>query len=204
MLSYILGESPWEVYNKPFIQSYGIIAGGSFFIPKSGGASLDSNKEWVANRDSDGIVYCFADGTTQTICLDDYLRINPEYTAEDFYKIKELSDTLFLEQKQADHIYGSKKSDTDFETAAAMLPSPEPEPSITVLCREQRRIAIRAAKTLLHSGKLSPVQKRRFIAYFFCSKSVSEIARTEKVNRSSIWRGLSAAVAYLQHGELAR
>lgn len=165
---------------------------------------MDSNKEWIANRDSDGIVYCFADGTTQTICLDDYLRVNPEYTAEDFYKIKELSDTLFLEQKQADHTYGIKKSDTDFETVAAMLPAPEPEPSITVLYREQRRIAIHAAKTLLRSGKLSSIQKRRFIAYFFCGKSISEIARHEKVNRSSIWRGLHAMTMQLQHRELVR
>ena len=69
---------------------------------------MDSNKEWIANRDSDGIVYCFADGTTQTICLDDYLRINPEYTAEDFYKIKELSDTLFLSKNRQTIFTGAK------------------------------------------------------------------------------------------------
>ena len=165
---------------------------------------MDSNKEWIANRDSDGIVYCFADGTTQTICLDDYLRVNPEYTAEDFYKIKELSDTLFLEQKQADHTYAIKKTDTDFETVAAMLPAPEPEPSMAVLYREQRRMAIRAAKTLLRSGKLSPTQKQRFIAYFFCGKSISEIARNEKTYRMKVWRGLRSITRLLQCGELVR
>ena len=165
---------------------------------------MDSNKEWIANRDNDGIVYCFADGTTQTICLDDYLRVNPEYTAEDFYKIKKLSDTLFFEQKQADHIYGSKKSDTDFETAAAMQPSTEQEPTKTYQYREQRRIATHTAKTLLRSGKLSSIQKRRFIAYFFCGKSISEIARNEKTYRMKVWRGLRSITRLLQCGELVR
>ncbi len=30
--------------------------------------------EWAVNRESDGIVYCFADGTTQVVRLEDYLR----------------------------------------------------------------------------------------------------------------------------------
>ena len=53
---------------------------------------MNSKNEWAANRDSEGIVYCFADGTTQVIRLEDYLLENPEYTAEDFRRIKEASD----------------------------------------------------------------------------------------------------------------
>ena len=89
---------------------------------------MNSKNEWAANRDSEGIVYCFADGTTQVIRLEDYLLENPEYTAEDFRRIKEASDDLYYERFQSDVLYGNKTSDTDFDTIAAMLPAPDPEP----------------------------------------------------------------------------
>ena len=152
---------------------------------------MNSKNEWAANRDSEGIVYCFADGTTQVIRLEDYLLENPEYTAED----------LYYERFQSDVLYGNKTSDTDFDTIAAMLPAPDPEPCLKVVHREQRRLAVRAALTLLHSGTLSPVQRKRFIAYFLHGKSVSEIARKERVNRSSIWRGLHRIAGQLQKAE---
>ena len=162
---------------------------------------MNSKNEWAANRDSEGIVYCFADGTTQVIRLVDYLLENPEYTAEDFRRIKEASDDLYYERFQSDVLYGNKTSDTDFDTIAAMLPAPDPEPCLKVVHREQRRLAVRAALTLLHSGTLSPVQRKRFIAYFLHGKSVSEIARKERVNRSSIWRGLHRIAGQLQKAE---
>ncbi|WP_373165052.1 RNA polymerase sigma factor [Agathobaculum sp. Marseille-P7918] len=163
---------------------------------------MNSKKEWLANRDSDGIVYCFADGTTQVIRLEDYLLENPEYTADDFNKIKLLSDELFYMQNRSDDQYSQKKSPADFDTVTAMIPASEPEPCIAVLRREQRKIAIRAALFLLRSGKLSLRQRRRFVAYFLHGKSVSEIARTEAVNRSSVWRGLHKITAQLQSAEL--
>ena len=84
--------------------------------------------EWAVNRESDGIVYCFADGTTQVVRLEDYLRENPEYTAEDFRQIKELSDGMFFEQHQTDYRYGYMKTDADFDDVAAALPASDPEP----------------------------------------------------------------------------
>ena len=121
---------------------------------------MNSKNEWAANRDSEGIVYCFADGTTQVIRLEDYLLENPEYTAEDFRRIKEASDDLYYERFQSDVLYGNKTSDTDFDTIAAMLPAPDPEPCLKVVHREQRRLAVRAALTLLHSGTLSWIHWR--------------------------------------------
>ena len=108
--------------------------------------------EWAVNRESDGIVYCFADGTTQVVRLEDYLRENPEYTAEDFRQIKELSDGMFFEQHQTDYRYGYMKTDADFDDVAAALPASDPEPCTALLQWEQRRLAVRAALLLLHSG----------------------------------------------------
>lgn len=85
-----------------------------------------------------------------------------------------------------------------------MIPASEPEPCITVLRREQRKIAVRAALFLLRSEKLSLRQRRRFVAYFLHGKSISEIARTEAVNRSSVWRGLNKIRSELRSTELVR
>lgn len=147
--------------------------------------------EWAVNRESDGIVYCFADGTTQVVRLEDYLRENPEYTAEDFRQIKEISDGIFFEQHQTDYRYGYMKTDTDFDDVASALPASDPEPCTVLLQREQRRLAVRAALLLLHSGGLTPAQKERFIDYFLRGKSIAEIAGKQSVNRTSIWRGLN-------------
>ena len=146
--------------------------------------------DWAVNKDSDGIVYCFADGTTQVVCLEDYLRENPEYTAADFRRIKEISDSMFFEQHQTDYRYSYMKTDADFDDVAAALPVSDPEPCAALLQREQRRLAVQAALLLLHSGELTPAQKERFIDYFLHGKSISEIARKNNIQRPSAWESV--------------
>lgn len=146
---------------------------------------MTSKAEWMANKHSEDIVYCFADGTTQVIRLVDYLRENPEYTAEDFRRIKEVSDGLHRAHYEADSKNGYYKADVDFDTIHIAAPE-QTEPLSTLLQRERRRLAVRAARTLLRHGRLSPAQKRRFIAYFLHGKSVAEISRNENVKHQSI------------------
>ena len=95
--------------------------------------------EWAVNRESDGIVYCFADGTTQVVRLEDYLRENLEYTAEDFRQIKEISDGMFYEHDLSSKRYERWNVDTDFDNITAALAAPDPEPCTALLQREQRR-----------------------------------------------------------------
>lgn len=146
---------------------------------------MTSKAEWMANKHSEDIVYCFADGTTQVIRLVDYLRENPEYTAEDFRRIKEVSDGLHRAHYEADSKNGYYKADVDFDTIHIAAPE-QTEPLSTLLQRERRRLAVRAARTLLRHGRLSPAQKRRFIAYFLHGESVAEISRNENVKHQSI------------------
>ncbi len=147
--------------------------------------------EWAVNKDSDGIVYCFADGTTQVVCLEDYLRENPEYTAADFRQIKEISDGMFYEHNLSSKRYDYWNVDAGFDDITATLPAPDPEPCAALLQREQRRLAVQAALLLLHSGELTPAQKERFIDYFLRGKSISEIARKNNIQRQSAWDSIS-------------
>lgn len=146
---------------------------------------MTSKAEWMANKHSEDIVYCFVDGTTQVIRLVDYLRENPEYTAEDFRRIKEVSDGLHRAHYEADSKNGYYKADVDFDTIHIAAPE-QTEPLSTLLQRERRRLAVRATRTLLRHGRLSPAQKRRFIAYFLHGESVAEISRNENVKHQSI------------------
>lgn len=64
--------------------------------------------------------------------------------------------------------------------------------------KEQLRFAFRVAARLLHSGKLTAVQRRCFIAYFIKGKTVAEIAHDEKTYRMTIWRHIRRLEAALR------
>ncbi len=55
--------------------------------------------DYAANKYSSGIVYRTANQTIE-ISLSDYLEANPDKTKQDFYKLKVLSDQIYLEQAQ--------------------------------------------------------------------------------------------------------
>lgn len=76
--------------------------------------------------------------------------------------------------------------------------SPEPGPLESLLRKEQLRFAFRVAARLLHSGKLTAVQRRCFIAYFIKGKTVAEIAHDEKTYRMTIWRHIRRLEAALR------
>ena len=156
--------------------------------------------EWAVNRESDGIVYCFADGTTQVVRLEDYLRENPEYTAEDFRQIKEISDGMFYQHDLSSKRYEHWNVDAGFDDVAAALPASDPEPCTALLQREQRRLAVRAALLLLHSGGLTPAQKERFVDYFLRGKSIAEIARKNNIQRPSAWESVHRLGELLSSG----
>lgn len=118
----------------------------------------------------------------------EYLHAHPEHSAEDFRIIKELSDELLYHDYHSDNYHGYWKADKDFSGLAALVPSPEPGPLESLLRKEQLRFAFRVAARLLHSGKLTAIQRRCFIAYFIKGKTVAEIAHDEKTYRMTIWR----------------
>ena len=157
-----------------------------------------SKEEWNANKDSTSIIYCFEDGTTKEITMAEYQRAHPEHSAEDFRIIKELSDELLYHDYHSDNYHGYWKADKDFSGLAALVPSPEPEPLESLLRKEQLRFAFRVAARLLHSGKLTAIQRRCFIAYFIKGKTVAEIAHDEKTYRMTIWRHIRRLEAALR------
>ena len=78
------------------------------------------------------------------------------------------------------------------------IASSELGPLESLLRKEQLRFAFRVAARLLHSGKLTAVQRRCFIAYFIKGKTVAEIAHDEKTYRMTIWRHIRRLEAALR------
>ena len=150
---------------------------------------LDRN-EPNASRHSEPIVYCFADGTIQSITMQDYLSAHPEHTEQDFAQIKAVSDSLQRMHDASDRKHNRCRIEEDFDFAAAFIASGDIELCDRLIRAEQRSVAWNAAARLLQAGRLTIAQRRRFIAYFLQGKSISEISKEEKVRQSVITKSI--------------
>lgn len=63
--------------------------------------------DYAVNKDREGIVYQFADGSEIEISLMEYLQVNPDKTEQDFMELKALSDDIYYEQALEDTRYGT-------------------------------------------------------------------------------------------------
>lgn len=157
------------------------------------------NSDYALNKHSKGIVYKFSDGIIETT-LTDYLRENPEKTAEDFNKLKELSDEIYYQQDRHQNrtsrldvsIYCLEQADYISIVHLAADAQWKNERSRT---QEQ---ALIAAKRLLDSGKLTATQKHRFYLYFFEGLSTRQIALQDKVHQRAVWDSLRWTIKKLK------
>lgn len=145
------------------------------------------DNHYALNKYSEGIVYKFVDGIVE-ITLEEYLRDNPDKTEADFEELKAMSDEIYYQQDRQEHrtnrlnISIDKIKDKVAETTLPM--------DVELIRKEEERKVLEAAKKLLHSGKLTPVQRRRFLLYFFQGLSTRQIAKLEGVHQRAVWDSL--------------
>lgn len=155
-----------------------------------------NESDYALNKYSEGIVYKFADGKTQTIWLEDYLSANPGKSAEDFAKIKALSDELYHEQVIVEHRTGR------LDVTINGLEETEQLATVSIdtelIHKADTGKALKAAKLLLNSGKLTEVQRRRFMLHFFKGLSIRQIAELEQVDFRAVWESLHWATKKLK------
>ena len=153
------------------------------------------DSDFALNKYSEGIVYRFADGIVE-VTLADYLRDNPNQTEADFAKLKALSDEMFHEQDLGDTRYGKRTRSLEFieNTEQYAAASPDTE----LIHRQDAGQALKAAHQLLESGKLTEVQKRRFILHYIKGYSTRQIARLENVTQQSVFDSLLWAAKKLK------
>lgn len=148
------------------------------------------DSDYAVNKYSPNIVYRFADRTVE-VTQEDYLRDNPDKTAEDFAELKALSDEMYHEQDLEDTRYGkrAKTLESVENTERYAVVSPDVE----LIHKADEGQALQAAKRLLESGTLTEVQKRRFILHYIKGYSTRQIAKMENVNHTSVMRALAYA-----------
>lgn len=146
--------------------------------------------DYALNKNRKGIVYRNADGSTLEITFEKIAEGKPQFTYEDFQKLKQFSDSIYLEQVKADSRYSyyvkgsydeipdsawlaTKSLEEDLFGDVADLPSME----------EIRRIA---------GEILTPTQKRRFLMYLEGLTTV-KIADVEGVSQHVVWKSISQA-----------
>lgn len=151
--------------------------------------------DYALNKYSAGIVYKFADGAVE-ITLADYLRDNPGKTAENFAELKALSDELYHEQDLGEMAYGKRKRKLDWLAESEEYAAPSPDAIIIQNSEEGQ--ALRAAKRLLESGRLTEVQRRRFILHYLKGFSIRKIADLEQVDFRAVWESLHWAAKKLK------
>lgn len=61
--------------------------------------------DYALNKNRKGIVYRNADGSTLEITFEKIAEGKPQFTYEDFQKLKQFSDSIYLEQVKADGRY---------------------------------------------------------------------------------------------------
>jgi len=153
------------------------------------------DSDYALNKYSEGIVYRFANGIVE-VTLAGYLAENPGKTEADFRALKAISDSLYLEQVQAGNSQTYKNSPYDElnETALCQSPSPEDYHIGKIDAREEaerRRERLYIANLAL--GKLTEIQRRRYLMHHAEGMTTREIADIEGTHFTTVHESLQAA-----------
>jgi len=153
------------------------------------------DSDYALNKFSEGIVYRFADRIVE-ITLDHYLAENPDKNEQDFWELKALSDEIYHQQV----IHENRTSRLDmsingFEDTEQLATVPL---DIEIIHKSDGKKAMKAAKQLLDSGKLTDIQRRRFVQHFFQGLSIRQIAKKESVHQRAVWDSLQWALKKLK------
>lgn len=146
--------------------------------------------DYARNKYSQNIVYKFTDKVVE-VSLEDYLKQNPDRTADDFAKLKALSDDIYHKQDLNEN--RTSRRDVSIDLIDEKAFAEERTVLQDMIEREDKEKALLAAKELLEKGKLTEIQKRRFIQHYFQGISMRKIAKCEGIQHSSVVRSLELA-----------
>ena len=153
------------------------------------------DSDYALNKHSDGIVYRFADEIVE-YTMADYLAENPNKTESDYHELKELSDSIYLEQVQNENAQTYKNSPYDELGETALCQSPSPEEIL--ICEidegeeaEQRQELMAVVSHAL--DKLTKAQRRRYLLHKVDGMTTRDIGDKEDVSHVAIVYSLELA-----------
>ena len=145
---------------------------------------------YALNRNKKAIVYENADGTILEITFEKIAAGNPNFTEEDFEKLKEFSDQMYLEEQRSDvtyHRHIKVAIDEIADSVCFATDSFEAE-LLDKLSDDSLGKQIRA----IMDKKLTDVQRRRFLMYLNGISSV-KIGEIEGCSQNAVWDSIEGA-----------
>lgn len=145
--------------------------------------------DYAINKNRKGIVYKNADGSILEITFEKIAEGNPNFTHEDFLKIKEFSDALYLEQERGDNVYRKHVKGTydDIKDSKWLATDSFVDELLELLEDE----SIEKAVYQFMDEKLTPKQRRRFLMYLNGMSTV-KIGEIEGCNQNAAWESIEA------------
>lgn len=148
------------------------------------------------NVNSEGIVYKYADGTIEEFTFEKISAIVPNFTKEDFMKLKEVSNKIYHEESKTDHYqtnYVKSSLDDSLDTDWLATESLEDDYFGKMKRSKQKKKIWAAINT-----KLTDVQRRRFLLHALKGLTEREIAELDGVDRRAVHDSLEASRKKLQ------
>ncbi|MDR1703665.1 MAG: RNA polymerase subunit sigma-24 [Clostridiales bacterium] len=152
-----------------------------------------TDSDYALNKHSEGIVYSFVDGSKVTVTLENYLAENPDKTADDFRRLKELSDGDYLERDRDGYRKSWKDMPLDILADTLHCSAPSPETDVIEAPLEKERQITRFALAKKAWYKLTEVQRRRYRMYHVDGLTMREIAEREKTSHVAVVYSLEQA-----------
>ena len=148
--------------------------------------------DYAKNKYNGNIVYVGSDETVE-ITLEQFLRENPEMTAEDFQFWKNWSDEDYYitDRKDTNEAKHTVSIHSIEATELVSIPSAE-EIVIEKMSRESERVYTKKDAEVVLS-KLTDIQRRRFLMYEVYGMTFREIAHIEGVDHMAIIRSVEYA-----------
>ena len=151
-----------------------------------------TNSDYAANKNASGIVYRFANETIE-VTLKDYLRESPGKTAADFAELKAISDSDYYERDRSEYRQTWKNIILDGLEEVLKSPGPSPEDEVIAMPEQAAVLTQKREMAMLALGKLTDVQRRRYLMYHVQGQTVREIAAKEGTYPNAIQESLQTA-----------
>ena len=147
------------------------------------------NSDYAINKNKKGIVYRNSDGSILEITFEKISQRNPNFTQEDFDKLKAFSDQIYLEEQRADvkyrkYVTGSVDSIED----SKWLKVESFEDEVIEFMNGNRKGEIMQ----YINTNLTEVQRRRFLM-FANGISTVKIAEIEGCRQNAVWKSVERA-----------
>lgn len=146
---------------------------------------------YAINKLRKGIVYRNADGSILEITFEKIAANNPNFTKEDFEKLKELSDELYHEEEKSDNLQAHYvKVSLDETSSDEWLAGENLEDEF--FGQQDTEAYIKDFQSSIDM-LLTPLQKKRLFMNCFKGMTVREIAKSEGVHYTVIAESIRAA-----------